>query len=222
MIVEKGKTSSRNKPSPIDVWIVEDNSLYRKSFTRLINGTKGMICSNEFSHAEPALRKIATGDAPDVCLLDIGLPGMNGIECVSKIKSHHVKTQIIMITVFDDNDHIFDALCAGASGYLLKASTKETIINAITDVMEGGSPMNPSIARKVVTAFTHLRNPTQELILTPREKEILTLMSKGLTNKEISQTLTLSHHTIDTHVRNIYEKLQVHTRLGAISKMMQR
>jgi len=151
--------------------------------------------------------------------LDIGLPGISGIECAARIKALHPRVQIIMITVFDDNDHIFDALCAGASGYLLKASTEGVIIQSITDVMNGGSPMNPAIAKKVITAFTHLRRPSHDLELSKREMEILDLISKGLRNKQISEELCLSPHTIDTHIRNIYDKLHVHTRTEAISKM---
>ncbi|MFA5832137.1 MAG: response regulator transcription factor [Bacteroidota bacterium] len=222
MAAPKKQKSKQQQRNPITVWIVEDNTLYRNTISKLINKTRGMKCTEVFPNCESALESITKKNAPKVCLMDINLPGMNGVEGTSKFKALNYGIEIIMITVLSDNGHVYDALCAGASGYLLKASTEETIIQSIKDVVRGGSPMNPSIAKKVVTAFTHLRKPSQDLELSGREREILELMSQGLTNNQISETVYLSPHTIDSYIRRIYEKLQVHTRSGAISKMMLR
>ncbi len=219
----KLKSHSRSHHSgkdTIDVWIVEDNSLFRKNIAALINGEKGMTCTGEFSSCEEVLHQLETERSPDIFLLDIGLPGMNGITGVKKIKAIDPLAQIVMITVFDDDDHIFDAICAGAMGYILKTTTEKTILQSIRDVVNGGSPMNASIARKVLKVFTTFRMPKEEFNLSPREKEILDFIIQSNTNQQIAEKLFISKHTVNTHLRNIYEKLQVHSRAELVSKVL--
>lgn len=219
----KLKSHSRSHHSgkdTIDVWIVEDNSLFRKNIAALINGEKGMTCTGEFSSCEEVLHQLETERSPDIFLLDIGLPGMNGITGVKKIKAIDPLAQIVMITVFDDDDHIFDAICAGALGYILKTTTEKTILQSIRDVVNGGSPMNASIARKVLKVFTTFRMPKEEFNLSPREKEILDFIIQSNTNQQIAEKLFISKHTVNTHLRNIYEKLQVHSRAELVSKVL--
>jgi DNA-binding NarL/FixJ family response regulator len=206
--------------SKISVWIIEDNHSFRESLKKLINSNEGIFCSDTFSTCEEALEKLNTAYFPQVILLDLGLPGMSGIEGIGRIKSIAPAIQIIVITVYDDNDKILNAICAGASGYLLKASSEEKIIEAINDVHSGGAPMNPHIARKVVTMFAEIRPPANNFSLTIREKEILDWMVKGFTKKQIAENIHLSYHTVDTHIRSIYYKLQVHTRTGAVAKAL--
>ena len=157
---------------------------------------------------------------PDVVLLDVELPGLNGLEAVKRIKSISPSTRVIMLTVFDDHDKIFKAICAGASGYLLKTSPVEKIIESIREAQDGGAPMTPRVARSVLDMFMRTSSPHEDYGLTTREQSILELMTKGLIKKEIADRLSVSYHTVDTHLRNIYAKLHVHTRTGAVSKAL--
>ena len=157
---------------------------------------------------------------PSIILLDIGLPGMSGLEGIQKFKQFSPSIQIIIITVHEDTDSIFQAICAGAAGYLLKDSPAEKIIEAIHDVQNGGSPINAQIARKVLTAFAAYNSPSHDYDLTNREREILLQLINGLTKKEIGTKLSLSHHTIDTHIRKIYERLHVNKRSSAVAKAL--
>jgi len=152
-------------------------------------------------------------------MLDIGLPGMSGITGIEKFKTISPSTQILILTVYDDHDNVFDALCAGASGYLLKDSSPEKIIEAIKEILAGGAPMNMKIAHKVLDMFTHLKPKKNDYGLTEREKEILQFIISGLTKQQIADKLFLSFHTVNTHVKNIYTKLHVSTRAGVISKV---
>jgi DNA-binding NarL/FixJ family response regulator len=202
------------------VWLIEDNDAYRRTIRRVINRLDGLSCPADFAWCEGALEALRNGDAPDVILLDVGLPGMSGLDGIRAIKCISPVTQVIMLTVFDDQEKIFQALCAGASGYLLKSSPQQKIGDSIREVLGGGAPMTPSIAHKVLEMFTRLVVPKDDHGLTVREREILDLMVEGLIKKEIADRLNLSYHTVDTHLRNIYTKLQVHTRAGAVSKAL--
>ena len=216
-----GENTDRIRPqSIISVCIIEDNLSYRENISRLINRTKGMIADAAFSSCEDAFEKIEDGYTPQVVLLDIGLPGISGIEGIKIIKTLLPKSQIIIITIHSDSNSVFQAICSGASGYLLKTSPEEKILEGIWDVMTGGSPMNPQIARKVLTSFSKLRVASPDYGLTPREKKILEMMAEGLTKKEMANRATLSYHTVDADIRNIYYKLQVHTRSSAIAKAL--
>ncbi len=157
---------------------------------------------------------------PDVILLDVELPGQNGIEAVKVIKSVAPSTRVVMLTAFDDHDKIFRALCAGASGYLLKTSPVERIVEGIQEAVRGGAPFTPQVAQKVLKMFSKLGQPERDYGLTGREQKIIELMTKGLIKKEIADTLDLSYHTVDTHLRNIYTKLHVHSRTGAVAKAL--
>ena len=177
-----------------------------------------MRCTHAFESCEKALKALEDEFAPEIILMDIGLPGISGIEGLGRIKGISPSTDLIMLTVFDDEKKIFEAICSGASGYLLKSAQPHEIIGAVHQVRAGGAPMDARIARKVLDMFSRLSVPTGEYGLTVREKEILHLMVDGLTAKGIAEKTFLSFRTVDTHVKNIYSKLQVHTRSGAVAK----
>lgn len=205
---------------PIDIAIVEDNAQYRATLARIIERESGFRCVGQFGSAEEALAELPK-IRPDVVLMDINLPGMSGVECVRVLKQKLPDTQIVMLTVYEDTDNIFNALAAGATGYLLKRSTKTEIIEAIRDVYNGGSPMTAHIARKVVQSFQQPAGqsaPVEEL--SPREKEVLDLLAKGHLYKEISDKLGVSYETVRTYIRRIYEKLHVRTRTEAVAKYL--
>jgi DNA-binding NarL/FixJ family response regulator len=202
----------------IKVGIVEDQKQTREGLAVLINGSDGFICENAYETAEEALIEIPNLNL-DVVLMDVHLPGMNGIDCVEKLKHQCRSIQFLMHTSFEDTDIIFNALKAGASGYLLKTTPPSKILEAIIDVNNGGSPMSSQIARKVVDSFCPENNKNFEIQkLSEREREILNLLSQGLRYKEIAGKLFLSVETIRTHIRNIYEKLHVNSRTEALNK----
>lgn len=206
----------------ISVSIVEDNDRVREGFARLIDDARGFRCLGTYRNAEEALKQIPLL-RPDVVLMDINLPRMNGVECVRKLKPQVPGLLIVMLTAFEDDDLIFQALKAGASGYLLKQIPPSELLGAIHEVQRGGAPMTSTIARKVIQSFYPARNANSTTqSLSPREREILDLLAKGYTNKEIAEALGPAFHTIHTHVRNIYEKLHVNSRAGAVAKYLER
>ena len=203
----------------IRVAIVEDDHDIRQSFETIISGAAGYSCINTYDNAETALDDIPV-QKPDVVIMDIHLPGMTGIEAVRILKQEMPGLQIAMCTVYDDDEHIFNALRAGASGYLLKRTTPEKLLEAVSDLHQGGSPMSSEIARRVVASFQKTTAPSPELAaLTPREKEILDLLAKGYLYKEIAAELFISIETVKRHIHNIYEKLHVQTRTEALNKV---
>ena len=207
---------------PIKVAIVEDNKRLRESLSILIDGAGELRCINTFANAEEAIRKLPA-DWPDVLLMDINLPEMSGIECVAKLKAMRPTLQILMLTVYLESDKIFESLKAGASGYLIKQTSPAELLEAIADVHRGGSPMSSDIARKVVEYVQQPHQPAQEATnLSKREYEILTCLSKGFQYKEIADTLSISVPTVRTHLRHIYEKLQVRSRTEAVVKFLNR
>lgn len=209
--------------APVNVWIVEDNAMYRRSLADLLNHTPGLRCPIAVESFEEALAAFDEQLVPDIVLMDIGLPGMNGIEGTRQVHGLSPTSRVIMLTVHDDHEKVFEALCAGASGYLLKPSRSEQIVEAIRDVQKGAAPMNGYIARKVLDLFARVatsRAPAPDYGLTAREKEILQLLVDGLSMKQIAARLDLSYHTIDTHQRNIYDKLHVHSRGSAVAKAL--
>lgn len=210
-----------NKSENIVVWLIEDNASYRRSVARAIDSEAGMICGGDFDSFEAARQQFESAGDPDVVLLDVGLPGMDGIEALGEIRKLHAAANVIILTVFDDHDKIFRALCAGASGYLLKTSKVEEIADAIRQAREGGAPMTPKVASRVLEFFSKqpaARKKNSAYDLTAREQEILALMSEGLIKKEIADRLDISSHTVSTHLRSIYEKLHVNTNTGAVAK----
>jgi len=214
------KHKIRRSAKRANIWIVEDNLFFQKCLIELINSETDLICSQSFISCEKALQHLELGAHPSIILLDIGLPGMSGLEGIQKFKQLAPTTQIIIITVHEDSDSIFQAICAGAAGYLLKNAPVEKIIEAIHDVQNGGAPINAQIARKVLTTFASLTLPSPDYDLTKRERQILLQMINGLTKKEIGKKLSLSYHTIDTHVRKIYERLHVNKRSSAVAKAL--
>ncbi len=201
------------------IWLVEDNATYRRTVGRLIDRLPGFRCAQLFTNCEDALAALAGHSAPpEIILLDVGLPGMSGLEGIRHFKECAPTIHVIVLTVFDDREKIFNAICAGASGYLLKTATEERIADALREVLNGGAPMTASIAQKVLERFSQLASPKGEYGLTSREREILELMVEGLIKKEIADRLSLSYHTVDTHLRNIYGKLHVHNRSEAVGK----
>jgi DNA-binding NarL/FixJ family response regulator len=208
--------------APINVWLIEDDDTYRNAIAGALDQIEGLRCAGAFPDCETTLRQLAAGDPPDVVLLDIGLPGMSGLEGIGRFKSLSPTTPIVILTVYEDPGRIFRAICAGASGYLLKTSTLDQIGQALREVVTGGAPLTPQVARAVLDHFARLASPVEDYGLTPREQEALESMVKGLTKKEIAARLALSIHTVDTHLRNIYRKLHVHTRSGAVAKACQR
>jgi DNA-binding NarL/FixJ family response regulator len=202
----------------IQVVLVEDEKEIRESLAILINGSHGYSCTHAFGDAESAIKMIPIIQ-PDVVLMDIHLPGMSGIECIAELKALGVLAQFIMSTSIEDPENVFAALEAGANGYLTKTTSPLRILDAISEVHAGGSPMSGVIARKVVSFF-QLKPIHPELNkLSSREQEILGLLSKGLRYKEVASELFLSVETIRTHIRNIYSKLQVNSRTEALNKI---
>ena len=205
---------------PIKVAIIEDDSTMRESLALLINGTDGFRCIACFANAEAALRDLPN-HWPDVLLSDINLPKMSGIECVANLRRQRPELQVLMLTAYMDNEKIFDSLKAGASGYLIKKTPPVKILEAIADVRAGGSPMSNSIARKVVQFFQQQPKPAESTkALTDREREILSHLAQGRQYKEIGQQLSISAFTVRAHIRNIYEKLQVHSHTEAVLKFL--
>jgi len=203
-----------------DVWVVEDETLFRNTLVRVLNNTAGIQCKEAFPSVEEALKILERKSLPDVILMDIVLSGMDGILGTSRIKAIAPSVDIMILTNYSDDDKIFRALCAGASGYLLKTLPPKEIRAAIREVVDGGAPMNAQIARKVLEMFSRLSPPQGEYSLTEREKDILRHMVDGLTKRKIAESLFLSYFTVDTHVKNIYTKLHVHTRSGAVAKVL--
>jgi len=202
------------------IWIVEDHSAFRRTLVRVLNTEAGLHCPRDFDSCEKALAALTRDDAPDLVLLDVGLPGMSGVDGIRLIKEISPKTLVVILTVFEDDDKVFQAICAGAAGYLLKTSSVADITQAVRDALAGGSPMNPRVARRVLAMFSKLAPKQGDYGLSEREKEILQLMTTGLIKKEIADRLTLSIHTVDTYLRRIYEKLEVNTRTGAVAKAL--
>lgn len=203
----------------INVGIVEDESQIRDSLTILINGSEGFTCVHAFETAEKAIMDIPALNL-DVVLMDIHLPGKNGIDCIYELKPKCPSIQFLMCTSFEDTDSVFKALKAGANGYITKTTQPSKILDAIVEIFNGGSPMSTNIARKVVSSFQIANHANKEMLkLSVREKEILNLLSSGLRYKEIADKLFLSTETVRTHIRNIYEKLQVNSRTDALNKV---
>lgn len=205
----------------VDILLIEDNNLFRKTLTDFINQSHEMICRYSFSSCEDALEKIEQDELlPDIVLLDIGLPGIDGVEGISYLKKLIPATRIVMLTIHDDDENIFKAICSGASGYLLKDSSSEKILESIKEVLRGGAPMNSSIAARVLKMFKDFVPVKSDYNLTKREKEILKLLVEGMSKKQLAEKLFLSYHTIDAHIRNIYSKLEVHSNRSAIAKAL--
>jgi DNA-binding NarL/FixJ family response regulator len=206
----------------IKVSIVEDIDDIRQAMRVLINGSVGYECVHVYADAEEALDKMPAQDI-NIVLMDINLPGMDGIACIKALKPVMPNAQFMMCTVYDDDDHIFNALQSGASGYMLKRTSPAQILEAIRDLSEGGSPMSSEIARRVVNSMQkNGKTATAVDLLTDRETEILDFLAKGYLYKEIATELFISKETVKKHIHNIYEKLHVQNRTEALNKAYQR
>jgi len=204
----------------ISVSIVDDEKKLCKSIATFLNDSPGFRCISIYGNAEIALRQLPA-DRPDVVLMDINMPGMDGIECVKRLKALAPQLQILMLTVYENTEQIFNALAAGATGYLLKRLEPGELLQAIRDVHAGGSPMSNSIARKVVASFQEAhRVGEKQNLLSPREQSVLDCLAQGLAYKQIGDQLGISINTIRTHLRHIYEKLHVQSRTEAVAKYL--
>ena len=204
----------------IKVGIVEDDRELRENLTKVIEGHSRLQCVAACRSSEEALELLPSKE-PDVVLMDINLPGMTGLKCTALLKHRHPKIQILMLTVYSNNNYIFEALQAGASGYLLKSNSSEEVVQSIISVMEGGAPMTGQIARRVIEAFRKpTNNGVSEARLTERELEVIQLIAKGYSNKEIATQLGVALSTIRRHIENIYVKLHVHCRTEAAAKYL--
>lgn len=205
----------------VKVAIIEDRREIRDGLAMLIDYTEGFSCTGSYRSMEDALAKIP-GNMPDLVLSDIGLPGMDGIEGVKILKEKYPELTILMLSVYEDNDRIFDALCAGATGYLLKKTPPAKLLESLREAMAGGSPMSPEVARRVITLFTQVRPPERvDYDLTPHEVRLLKLLVEGHSYKSAASELRVSVNTVSFHLKNIYEKLQVHSKSEAVAKALQ-
>src|SRR2546426_3288401 len=204
----------------LQVAIVEDIRSLRDGFRMLIDGTEGFHCAGSFRTMEEALDKIGH-NLPDVMLADIGLPGMSGIEGVRLLKQRHASLTVLMLTVYDDDERIFDALCAGACGYLLKKTPPARLLESVREAANGGAPMTPEIARRVVRLFREIRPPERaDYHLTPHELRLLKLLVEGHNYKTAAAQLGVTFNTVCFHIKQIYEKLQVHSKSEAVAKAL--
>lgn len=205
----------------ISVSIVDDEADLREHIAGYLAAAGNVTCKGAYSSAEEALEHLPR-DKPDVILMDINLGGMDGIECVRRLKTAMPEAQVLMLTVFEDTEKIFRALAAGASGYLLKRLSPKKLLEAIAEVREGGSPMSASIARKVVQSFQSVPARGDDLDLSQRERDVLNGLAEGLAYKQIADQLGVSIHTVRNYIRRIYEKLHVQTRTEAVAKFMRK
>jgi DNA-binding NarL/FixJ family response regulator len=208
------------EPTSIKVAIVEDIREIREGLGRLIGSTPGYRCSGIYGSMEEALEKIPH-NIPDIVLADIGLPGIDGISGIRILKERHPELLILMLTVYNDNERIFDALCAGACGYLLKKTPPVKLVEALKESIDGGSPMSPEVARRVITLFREIKPPREaDYELTPHETRLLRMLVEGHSYKTAGAALGVSLNTIKFHLRHIYDKLQVHTKSEAVAKAL--
>ncbi len=204
----------------VGLWVIEDDPMFRSGMEELINSASGMRCERVFETCEEAIRVLREEGVPQIVLVDIGLPGMSGIEGIRLMKPLSPSTEFIILTIYESHEKVFEAICAGATGYLVKSLTPEEIVEKVREVISGGAPMNPHIARQVLSMLSSVASSPGEYGLTDREKQVLEQMVEGLTRKEIADRLFVSPSTILTHSRNIYSKLHVHTRGGAVAKAL--
>lgn len=204
----------------INVAIIEDQRPIRDCLAVLLNGTSGFRCTASFSSMEEALEKIGV-DPPDIALVDLGLPGMSGIAGMRILKERRPELRLLALTVYDDDDRIFDALCAGASGYLLKKTAPARLLESLQEAVAGGAPMSPEVASRVIALFRNIRPPKKaDYDLTPHELRLLKLLVEGAGYKSAAAELGVTVHTISFHLQKIYEKLQVHSKSAAVAKAL--
>ena len=212
--------NTQAKADVIKVAVIDDHHKFRECLEFLLNNTSGYRCTSSYRTMEEALERIGN-DLPDLALVDIGLPGMSGVEGARILKTRYPKMLIIMNTVYDDDERIFDALCAGASGYLLKKTPPSELLNSVKVAMSGGAPMSPDVASRVISLFREIRPPDRaEYGLTPHELRLLQMLAEGHSYKTAAAQLGVSTKTVSFHLQNVYEKLQVHSKSEAVSKAL--
>ena len=225
MAVVQDSSPSREKDS-IKIWLIEDNDDYRadlvESFEAEVDGIDCLAAFPSYEALELHMKSPALTSLPDVVIMDIQLPGISGIEAIPRLKAQLLSVDAIMLTTFSDKRRVFDAICAGASGYLLKSDSIDVIERSIREVFAGGSSLNSQIAHMVLNMFSHLKPGKADHNLTDSELEILRLLSDGLQKKEIAQNLKLANHQVNYHVRNIYKKLQVNSLSGAVGQAIRK
>lgn len=224
MIVgDRGQARSSNEqPSSgvLTVAVIEDQSEIRRGLEVLINGMPGYRCTGVFGSMEEALRKLSS-HGPRIALVDIGLPGMSGIEGIPLLRARCPGTTVLVLTIYDDDDRIFGAVCAGASGYLLKKTPPTKLLESLKEAAEGGAPMSPEVARRVISLFSQVRPPQKaDHELTPHEVRLLQLIAEGHNYKTAAAELNVSHNTVAFHMKHIYEKLHVHSKSEAVAKAL--
>ncbi len=220
-MIEERNNSSASSPNAIRVAIIEDRREIREGLAMLINGTEGYNCVGTYRSMEEALDRIGH-QLPDVALLDIGLPGMSGIEGLKILKERYPNMLLLILSVYDDDERIFDAMCAGAAGYLLKKTPPVKLLESLKEAVQGGAPMSPEVARRVISLFREIRPPERaDYDLTPHETRLLKLFVKGHNYKTAAKELGVTVHTISFHLRSIYEKLQVHSKSAAVAKALE-
>ncbi len=205
-------------PDTIHLWIIEDHKTYGERLARALNRLEGIDCTQRFTACEDAFAALTTEPPPQVLLLDVGLPGVSGLEGITRLRQLAPNAAIVILTVFEEDDKIFRAICAGAAGYLLKTSSTDDIAAAIRSAAAGGSPINPHIARRVLEMFSKANAPHKDYGLTPRELDILKLLVSGSTIKDAAAQLGIGYYTADEYIRSVYVKLQVRSRGSAIAK----
>jgi len=223
-MVSRNVISATEKSKAVEtllrVVLIEDLRDIRLSLVALINGTEGFECTASFGSVESALARIEQLD-PDLILTDLGLPGMSGVEGIKRFREVLPTTPIIALTIYDNDQQIFDALCSGANGYMLKNTPPARLLEALQEAAEGGSPMSPAIAARVVKLFREFRPPEHaDYQLTPQETELLKLLIEGHHKKTAAREMNISIHTVSFHLKNIYEKLQVHSKTEAVAKAL--
>jgi len=207
--------------SPVRVWLIEDHRTYGERLMRALNRVTGIECTARFTACEDALQALRTEAGPQVILLDLGLPGMSGLEGLTQLRTAAPSASVVILTVFEDDEKIFGAICAGAVGYLLKTASIEEITGGLRAAAQGGSPMNPRIARRVLEMFSQANPPQRNYGLTPREREILQLLVEGKTIKAAAADLNIAYYTADEYIRSVYQKLQVNSRGSAVAKAIE-
>ena len=216
-------STTTSLPDPVKVAIIEDQRTIREGLAALIDGTDGFRCTGRYGSMEEALKQIGqkTEDAPDVALLDIGLPGMSGIEGIGLLRERYPAMPVLMLTVYDDDDRIFKAICAGARGYLLKKTPPARLLEGLREVVGGGAPMSPEVARRVLELFQLFHPPDHvDYQLTPHELRLLKLLVEGHNYKTAAKEVGTSVNTVSFHMKNIYEKLEVHSKSEAVAKAL--
>jgi len=204
----------------INIWVIEDDPVFQRGLQELIAGSSGMRCKHAYVRCEDAIQALKDEGPPQIMLVDIGLPGMSGIEGIRLMKMTSPATEFIVLTVHEERQNVFDAICAGATGYLVKDLPPEEIVGKIRESAQGGVPMDPFIARRVLELLSGTGGPRDAYGLTDREQEVLRLLVQGMTRLAIAEKLFVSPSTVNTHSQNIYEKLHVHTRGGAVAKAL--